>query len=390
MKLLSKVCAGLMSALLLGTAPAALAAEENAEEAQEAAQEAAQESTAETPAETISINVAANSLALLKNGEKIRLYPIATGKPSTPTPTGYYKILTKEINPTWIDPADPEYSIPSGDSNPLGFRWMQFHGNYGIHGTNKPDSIGHYVSNGCIRMEEKDVETLFDLVEVGTPVEITYNRIVVEKAPDNTVVYYIYPDSYGWQDITAKDVDRWLAGYGVSNFVSNEEIAQKIEASDGEPTYIAKVYPLYVDGQKLRGKAVVQEGVTYLPAVDLAEAVKISLGWKPSEKILTSTYGQAVGYDKKGVLYINADDAQTLFHIDGAITSPNGASTAAAPSSDEITIVKDGKAVEDPKAEAQAAAKELRAEYHSTGKAVAEPARKTAAAPADAASTDAA
>ncbi len=376
MTLLSKVCAGLLSTMLLVAAPAAFA-----------------EEAAETqPEETISINVAANSLALFKNGEKIRLYLIATGKPETPTPTGYYKILTKEVNPTWIDPSDPEYSIPSGDSNPLGFRWMQFHGNYGIHGTNKPDSIGHYVSNGCIRMEEKDVEALFDQVEVGTPVEITYNRIVVEKAPDNTVVYYIYPDSYGWQDITSKDVERWLAGYGVADFVSDEEIAQKIEASDGDPTYIAKVYPLYVDGQKLRGKAVVQEGVTYLPAVDLAEAVKISLGWKPSEKILTSTYGQAVGYDKKGVLYVNADDAQTLFHIDGSITSPEGESTDSK-DSEEITIVKDGRAVENPQAEAKAetktAAKELRAEYHSTGKAVTPAARKTAAAAA-AAETDAA
>ena len=146
----------------------------------------------------IDINLAAHSLSLFRDGKKIRLYPIGVGKPSTPTPTGYYKILTKEVNPTWVDPSDPEFAIPSGESNPLGYRWMQIYGNYGIHGTNKPESIGQYVSNGYIRMNEADVEALYDLVEPGTPVDITYNRVVVEKIEDNQIVYYIYPDGYGW------------------------------------------------------------------------------------------------------------------------------------------------------------------------------------------------
>ena len=46
------------------------------------------------------------------------------------------------------------------------------HGNYGIHGTNNPSSIGGYVSNGCIRMYNHDVEELFPRVSIGTPVEI--------------------------------------------------------------------------------------------------------------------------------------------------------------------------------------------------------------------------
>ena len=267
----------------------------------------------------IDINLAARSLSLFRDGKKIRLYPIGVGKPSTPTPTGYYKILTKEVNPTWVDPSDPEFAIPSGESNPLGYRWMQIYGNYGIHGTNKPESIGQYVSNGCIRMNEADVEALYDLVEPGTPVDITYNRVVVEKIEDNQIVYYIYPDGYGWQNLKVSDVERWLAGFGVDNFVSQADIEKKIESSDGEPTYVAKVYPLYVDDKQSKGKAVIQDGITYLPAVDLAEAVQISLGWKPEEKVLVSSYGEAVGYDKKSVLYCNADDVNTLFHLDGGL-----------------------------------------------------------------------
>ena len=270
----------------------------------------------------ISINLAARSLALFEGTEKIRLYPIGPGTPYTPTPVGYYKIRSKDVNPSWTSPTTGK-TIPSGPDCPLGYRWMQIQGNYGIHGTNNPDSIGHYVSNGCIRMQEKDVEALFDLVKIGTPVEITYNRVVVEKLADNTVVYYIYPDGYGWQKLSVDDVSKWLAGYGVANFVSNEDIEKKINESDGEPTYVAKVYPLYVNGEKMKNKAVEQNGVMYLPAIDLADAVHVDLGWNDKTQKLISTLGAADGVDKKDVLYCKLADAKTLFKLDGAVEKNN-------------------------------------------------------------------
>ena len=287
-----------------------------------------QSTTAETPTDDeavidsrkISINLAARSLAVYEGQKRIRLYPIGTGKASTPTPVGYFKVESKDLNPTWTDPTDPEYSIPSGDSNPLGYRWMEVQGNYGIHGTNKPESIGHYVSNGCIRMNEKDVEDVFDLVKVGTPIEITYNRIVVEKTPDDRVAFYVYPDGYGRQPLDVEEATKWLKGYGVQNFISDEDIEKKIEASDGEPTYIGKVYNITVDGKKLQNKAVEQDGITYLPAIDLADAAGVNLGWDEKSEVLFSTVGKATGYNKKDVLYCNADDVQTLFHLDGGLS----------------------------------------------------------------------
>ena len=217
--------------------------------------------------------------------------------------------------------------------------------NYGIHGTNHPDSVGHYVSNGCIRMHEEDVEKIYDMVEVGTPVDITYNRIVVEKTPDDQIAYYIYPDGYGWQNVTAADVNKWLAGYGVADFVTDADVEQKIQVSDGNPTYVAKVYPLYVNGQKLKGKAVVQDDITYLPAVDLAEAAKVSLGWKPDEKVLVSSYGQAVGYKKKDTLYCSADDAATLYHLDGGLNAGKF-ELKTAKKQEVVPVVENGKSVE--------------------------------------------
>ena len=288
----------------------------------------AQSTTAETPTDDeavidsrkISINLAARSLAVYEGQKRIRLYPIGPGKASTPTPVGYFKVESKDLNPTWTDPTDPGYSIPSGESNPLGYRWMEVQGNYGIHGTNKPESIGHYVSNGCIRMNEKDVEDVFDLVKVGTPIEITYNRIVVEKTPDDRVAFYVYPDGYGRQPLDVEEATKWLKGYGVQNFISDEDIEKKIEASDGEPTYIGKVYNITVDGKKLQNKAVEQDGITYLPAIDLADAAGVNLGWDEKSEVLFSTVGKATGYNKKDVLYCNADDVQTLFHLDGGLS----------------------------------------------------------------------
>ena len=281
---------------------------------------AAAEAQAQTQqALKIIINIPAHSLALYKGNEKIRLYPVGLGKPATPTPVGYFSVLSKEENPTWIDPGDSGNQISSGPSNPLGYRWMQVWGNYGIHGTNKPNSIGGYVSNGCIRMREPDVEALYNLVSVGTPVEIMYNRVVIEKTKDDTVAYYIYPDAYHWQNLDVSLVKNWLKGFGVQDFVADSSIEKKIQASDGNPTYIAKVYPLYINGKKTTEKAVVKDDVTYLPAQETAKAVGLNVTWDASANTLATNYGKATAYNESGVAYCNSDDVGTLFHLEGGL-----------------------------------------------------------------------
>ena len=200
MTMWKKICAGVLGTLMMFGAGTGLTQTASAEEA---AAQTPKAVTGDIADRKIIINLAARSLALYQGNERVRLYPIGPGKASTPTPVGYYKIITKDLNPTWTDPEDSANSIPSGPSNPLGYRWMGFTGNYGIHGTNHPESIGHYVSNGCVRMNEKNAEDLYDLIQVGTPLEIGYNRVVVEKAPDSNVVYYMYPDGYGWQKVSA-------------------------------------------------------------------------------------------------------------------------------------------------------------------------------------------
>ena len=314
MKILKKLAAGVLSLSVILSA---------------ANSEAAENPKAEQKTEKrIAINVASRLLTYYENNKKIAMYPLGLGRKNTPTPVGYFKILEKVVNPTWTDPASG-YSIPSGADNPLGYRWMQIKDNYGIHGTNRPDSIGGYVSNGCIRMHEADVEKLFAAVDVGTPVDITYNRVVVEKIEDGNVVYYIYPDGYGWQNIDVAYVNGWLAPYGVAPFESDSNIEEKIKLSDGKPTYIGKPYNIEVNGRKIDkvnvngrdflAKAVVRDNINYLPVVPLAMALRTKLEWREGEATLKTKYGTVTGFESKKQLYCNADDAIILLNIDGGL-----------------------------------------------------------------------
>jgi len=108
---------------------------------------------------SITVNVAARELTLFKEGKLFKTYPIAVGKPSTPTPKGNFLIINKAANP----------------GGPFGSRWLGLsapNGDYGIHGTNNPSSIGKAISNGCIRTYNNNIIELYNLVPVGTPVKI--------------------------------------------------------------------------------------------------------------------------------------------------------------------------------------------------------------------------
>jgi len=104
-------------------------------------------------------------------------FGIATGMAAYPTPTGNFRIVTKQRNPWWYPPAADwakgAKPVPPGPGNPLGTRWMGLNvGAVGIHGTPDAASIGFSASHGCIRMRISNAEWLFERVRVGTPVFI--------------------------------------------------------------------------------------------------------------------------------------------------------------------------------------------------------------------------
>ena len=102
-------------------------------------------------------------------------YDVAVGHPDTPTPVGDYEVFQMIVDPAWQSPWTGEVHAP-GPNSALGVRWIGFvemsNGIIGFHGTPTVSSIGHAVSNGCVRMRNEDVVELFEQVTVGTPVSV--------------------------------------------------------------------------------------------------------------------------------------------------------------------------------------------------------------------------
>lgn len=121
------------------------------------------------PAGTVSVEVDTEKLTLilLIDGTPWRTYPVAAGRWDTKSPVGEWRIVDKGYEA----------------GGPFGARWMGLDvpwGNYGIHGTNMPWTIGGYFSIGCIRMFNEDVSEVFDLVPAGTLVKVAGYRPVLD------------------------------------------------------------------------------------------------------------------------------------------------------------------------------------------------------------------
>jgi L,D-transpeptidase ErfK/SrfK len=152
---------------------------------------AAEENTPEIkPSRRIVVSFPDRKLALIEGNNVIKVYDIAVGKPSTPSPSGEFQIVNHIANPTWYG---PDKVVGPGVGNPVGTRWMGLNvRGYGIHGTNAPGSIGKAASHGCIRMRNRDVEELFELVGVGVTVELDterpdiFTQILAEQTPLQT------------------------------------------------------------------------------------------------------------------------------------------------------------------------------------------------------------
>ncbi len=127
---------------------------------------------------SIRVDLSERKLYLYRgDGNVAKTYRVAVGMPRYPTPVGDFRVIKKEVDPTW-DPPNSDWAagmgpIPPGPGNPLGTRWMGLNSpGIGIHGTYTSSSIGTAASHGCIRMRVGEAEDLFTRVFVGTPVEI--------------------------------------------------------------------------------------------------------------------------------------------------------------------------------------------------------------------------
>jgi lipoprotein-anchoring transpeptidase ErfK/SrfK len=135
-----------------------------------AAEALAEEHQAGAGRRRIVVSIPDRKLALVQDGRVVKVYDTAVGRPVSPTPAGSFQIVARIPNPTWYGPGKV---VQAGKGNPLGSRWLGLsRKGYGIHGTNRPRSIGHPASHGCVRMRNADVEELFEQVAVGDTVEL--------------------------------------------------------------------------------------------------------------------------------------------------------------------------------------------------------------------------
>lgn len=125
-----------------------------------------------------------------KKGDKVYVYPVSVGRMDWKTPLGRSTVTVKQKDPNWYPPTSIQKEhlengrgvlpkvVPGGPDNPLGRHVLRLSiPSYLLHGTNDPTGIGMRVTHGCMRFFPKNIEELFTIVPVGTPVYMI-NEIV--------------------------------------------------------------------------------------------------------------------------------------------------------------------------------------------------------------------
>lgn len=120
---------------------------------------------------SVGVSKSKNDLVLSMNDQFFKRYRVGTGQYNK-TPVGDFLINDRIAQPTWWRPDGK--AIPFGDKeNLLGTHWLSINAKgYGLHGTWEPETIGYQLSAGCVRMHNDDIEQLYNLLTLGTPVSI--------------------------------------------------------------------------------------------------------------------------------------------------------------------------------------------------------------------------
>lgn len=193
------------------------------------------------PSDTrIVINVPSRTLWLYSGDTIVRSYPVGVGKPNFPTPEGHFRVIRKVPNPGWENPfqAAGKNRIKPGRNNPLGTRWIGFLrnsiGEFGIHGTNAPETVGTFSSHGCVRMLIQDAEELYDSISQGTPLEVNYDNVVIE-GNGSEVKISVYPNLFGKKGLSLGQVRERILKRHPSAQVNETLLAQVLNDSTAKP-----------------------------------------------------------------------------------------------------------------------------------------------------------
>jgi len=178
-------------------------------------------------------------------------YPVGLGRDDRRTPRGRFRVEAKTVNPTWNIPesirrehirerGDARRVIPGGDpDNPLGkYRLKLTQRLYGIHGTDTPWGVGMEVTHGCVRLYPEDIERLFPLVPVGTPVEFTYQPVKVGTR-GQAVYVEAHRDIYGLSASLASFARSALAHRQLAGRVERRLLDAAVNSALGVPVQVS-------------------------------------------------------------------------------------------------------------------------------------------------------
>lgn len=208
----------------------------------------------------IVINIPSRTLWLYYGDKIDRWYPVGVGRGGFATPVGMHKVTRMVKNPVWEHPYKPAGAIRIGPGvrNPLGTRWIGFRnykgGEYGIHGTDNPSSVGRFVSHGCIRMRTPDAEELFKLVEVGTPVEIRYDLALIRRHGDRIRIA-TYRDALGRGKPTVAEIKERILARFPNAEVDDVKIRYALNHPVEQYMAVGSVMPVLPDGDEIAGTA---------------------------------------------------------------------------------------------------------------------------------------
>lgn len=200
----------------------------------------------------------------------VMTYPTGIGRMDWETPLGISRITEKKKDPTWIPPesikrhriasGEPPLPdiVPPGPDNPLGRHALRLSigkGSYLIHGTVKPFGVGMRVSSGCIRMYPEDIERLFDLVPIGTQVNIVNQPIKLGWLLDSLFIELHPPleedeaKFANYKQAVISEINDFLMQeqnqkkLGVDFEINHEALDRAITEKSGMPVMISRASP---------------------------------------------------------------------------------------------------------------------------------------------------
>ena len=194
---------------------------------------------------------------------------------------------------------------------------MAFLSTYGIHGTNAPWTIGYAVSNGCVRMHEEDVEELFEMVRVGTPVTITHDTVKV-RVDEDKVSVGIYPDIYGHGSATLQEVKRKLNLHGLGGWISDDQIQEMIWEQSEKQITISQFHKLKINNKTMVEPVISHNDILYIPVKPVATALNRDMAFDGSKKTVTVGAVTVPALAKGSGVYVTSDRLGQLFP--GAVT----------------------------------------------------------------------